>query len=95
VIYEAGVYVCLTLTSILNTGVRVRFEAFTAVTMKNAVFRDVALVITDVSEKLITSIIRMERIIELGALAETSNCSTLRRNIDDGGDNFLPNVGSY
>jgi hypothetical protein len=53
-----------------------RFEVFTAVTMKNPVFWDVmrvALVRTDVSEKLIVSI-RMKRISELEtALAVTSN----------------------
>jgi hypothetical protein len=34
--------------------------------MKNAVFQDVALVRTDVSEECINSIIRVEGIIELG-----------------------------
>jgi hypothetical protein len=62
-----------------------RFELFTAVTMKNAVLWDVtrrvALVRTDVSEELSASIIRLTRIGELGTtLAVTSNRRTLRRN---------------
>jgi hypothetical protein len=40
----------------------VRFEVFTAVTMKNGVFWDVALVRTDVSEELSASFIRVTRI---------------------------------
>jgi hypothetical protein len=48
----------------------VRFEVFTAVTMKNVVFWDVrrrvALVRTDVSEERIASIISVTRISELG-----------------------------
>jgi hypothetical protein len=56
----------------------VRFEVFTALTMKNCVFwvvtRRVALVRTDVSEDLGASIIKVTRIGELGAtLALTSN----------------------
>jgi hypothetical protein len=47
----------------------------------------VAFVRTNVSEEYIASIIRMERISELGALAVTSNCSTLHP--DDGDDKFL------
>jgi hypothetical protein len=42
----------------------VRFEVFTAVTIKNAVFWDVApidLVTTDVSEERIASIFRLEK----------------------------------
>jgi hypothetical protein len=65
----------------------VRFEVFTAVTMKNGVFWDVtllrrvALVRTDVSEELDPSFIRVTRISELGTTqAATSNRSTLRRN---------------
>jgi hypothetical protein len=42
--------------------------------------RNVALVRTDLSEDLSTSIIRVERIGELGSLAVTSNRRTLRRN---------------
>jgi demethoxyubiquinone hydroxylase (CLK1/Coq7/Cat5 family) len=61
----------------------VRFEVFTPVTVKNAIFWDVscvALVRTDDSEEGIASIIRMARIGELGAtLAVTGNRSTLRR----------------
>jgi hypothetical protein len=57
----------------------------------------VALVNTDVSEKSISSIIRVERILELGTtLAITSNQSRLRRKIrpDDGRDTFFRNVCS-
>jgi hypothetical protein len=51
-----------------------RFEVFTAVTMKNGMLRRVALVITDVSEELTASFIRVTRIGELGTtLALTSN----------------------
>jgi hypothetical protein len=42
----------------------VRFEVFTAVTMKNALFWDVAqfkFVSTDISEERIASIVRLER----------------------------------
>jgi hypothetical protein len=42
--------------------------------------RRVALVITDVSEELSASIIRVTRIGETGTLAVTSNGNTLRRN---------------
>jgi hypothetical protein len=55
----------------------VRFDAFMAVTMKNAVFWDVmpfGLVRTDVSEELSASFIRVTRMGELGTtLAVTSN----------------------
>jgi hypothetical protein len=55
----------------------VRFEVFTAVTMKNGVFWDVTScgsVRTDVSEELSVSIIRLTRNGELGTtLAVTSN----------------------
>jgi hypothetical protein len=52
----------------------VRFEVFTAVTIKNEVFWDVVLVRTDVSEELSASFIRVTRIGELGTtLAVTSN----------------------
>jgi hypothetical protein len=65
----------------------VRFEVFTEVTMKNAVFRDVmplALVRTDVLEELSASIIRVTRIGELGiSLAITSNRCTLQRNTSE------------
>jgi hypothetical protein len=61
----------------------VRFEVFTAVTMKNGVFWDVtplALVRIDVSEELSAFFIRVTRIGELGTtLAVTSNRRTLRR----------------
>jgi hypothetical protein len=57
----------------------VRFEVFTAVTMKNGVFWD-DVVRTDVSEELSTSFIMVTRIGELGTtLAVTSNGRTLRR----------------
>jgi hypothetical protein len=54
----------------------VRFEALTAVTMKNTVFWDVSRVAhvrTDFSEELSAPIIRVTRISELGTLAVTSN----------------------
>jgi hypothetical protein len=67
--------------------------------------RRVALVRTDVSDELISSFIRVTRIGELGrTLAVTSNRRTLRRNTksftdschpDEGGANFLRNIGSY
>jgi hypothetical protein len=57
--------------------VDVRFEVFTAVTMKNGVFWDVTpcgSVRTDVSEEPGASFIRVTRISELGTtLAATSN----------------------
>jgi hypothetical protein len=49
-----------------------RFEVLTAVTMKNGVFWDVALVKTNVSEELSASFIRVTRIVELGTRAVTS-----------------------
>jgi hypothetical protein len=56
----------------------VRFEVFTAVTMKNGVFWVVR---TDVSEEPGTSFIRVTKIGELGTTqAATSNRRTLRRN---------------
>jgi hypothetical protein len=60
----------------------------------------VTLVRTDVSEELRASIIRVTRIGELGTtVAVTSNRRSLRRNTmcytDDGGADFLRNVGSY
>jgi L-ribulose-5-phosphate 3-epimerase UlaE len=78
----------------------VRFEVSTAVTMNNTVFWDVthvALVMTDVSEELSASFIRVTRIGELGTtLAVTSNRRTLRRDMSHGGgDTFFRNVGSY
>jgi hypothetical protein len=65
----------------------VRFEVFTAVTMKNCsgMLRRVTLVRTDVSEELSASFIRVTRIGELGiTLAVTSNRRTLQRNTDSG-----------
>jgi hypothetical protein len=59
----------------------VRFDVFTSVTKKNAVFWDwrrVALVRTDVSEERIATIIRMKTICELGSLAVPGNRRTLR-----------------
>jgi hypothetical protein len=75
----------------------VRFEVFTAVTMKNGVFWDVT---PCVSEELSASFIRVTRIGELGTtLAVTSNRRTLRRNTntdschpDEGGAKFLRNM---
>jgi hypothetical protein len=55
----------------------VRFEVFTAVTMKNAFFWDV--MVCDVSDECSTSIIRVT-VSELGTLAITSNRRMLRRN---------------
>jgi hypothetical protein len=60
----------------------VRFEVFTAVTMKNdssGMLRRVALVRTDVSEERRASFIRVTRIGELGTFALTSNRRKLRR----------------
>jgi hypothetical protein len=51
----------------------VRFEVFTAVTMKDALFWDMALVRTDVLEERITSIIRMRRISKLGTVLAVSS----------------------
>jgi hypothetical protein len=52
----------------------VRFEVFTAVTMKNGMLHRVALVTTDVSKELSFSIIRVTRIGEQGTtLAISSN----------------------
>jgi hypothetical protein len=51
--------------------------------------RRVALVRTDVSVELSTSIIRVTRIGELGKMLADS------RHPDDGGAKFLRNVGSY
>jgi hypothetical protein len=54
----------------------VRFEEFLEDTMKNYFFWDLrreALIRTGVSEERIASIIRVERISELGTLAVTSN----------------------
>jgi hypothetical protein len=45
----------------------------------SGMLRRVALVITDVSEELISSIIRVTRIGELGTIAVTNNRRTLRR----------------
>jgi hypothetical protein len=60
--------------------------------------RGVALVRTDVSEKLSASFIRVTRIGELGTtLAVTSNRRTLTDSChpDEGGAKFLRKVGSY
>jgi hypothetical protein len=46
----------------------------------SGILRRMTLVITDVSEKLSTSIIRMTRIGELGTLVVTNNRRMLRRN---------------
>jgi hypothetical protein len=66
---------------------RVRFDVFTAVTMKNAVFWDAALCrscVTDVSEELQTA-------------AACSRWYLTCRFFypEDGGDTFLRNVGSH
>jgi hypothetical protein len=67
----------------------------------SGILRCVALVRTDVSKDLNASFIRVTRIGELGTtLALTSNRRTLRRNTnschpDEGGAEFLRNVGSY
>jgi hypothetical protein len=62
----------------------VRFEVFTAVTMKNCVFCDVTLCgsdRTDVSEKLSFSIIRVTRIGELRTKLEVTNNRRTLRNV--------------
>jgi hypothetical protein len=69
----------------------------------SGMLRRVALVRTDVPEELSPSFIRVTRIVELGTtLAVTSNRCTLRMFLfhrfchpDEGGANFLRNVGSY
>jgi hypothetical protein len=76
----------------------------------SGMLRRVAIVRTDVSEERIASIISVKRISEQEkTLALTSNCSTLRRNIqymrkeaiadssppDNGDDIFFRNIGSY
>jgi hypothetical protein len=78
-------------------------------TKKNAVFRDVT-PLSDVLEERIASIIKAERISELGTalavgflrsvlqLIVTANVvpsSPILVHSDDGGDNFLRNVFSY
>jgi hypothetical protein len=64
-------------TDIEKCAACVRFEVFTAVTMKNTVFWDLTplgFVITDVSKERIASIIRVEGVRELGTtLAVTSS----------------------
>jgi hypothetical protein len=58
--------------------------------------RRVDLLLTEISEELRTSIIRVTKICELGTLVVTSNRHTLRRNtchLGDGGATFLRNVG--
>jgi hypothetical protein len=59
--------------------------------------RRVTLVITDVSEELSASFMRVTRIGELGTtLVVTSNRRRLlRKHSDDGGARFLRNLGSY
>jgi hypothetical protein len=79
----------------------IRFEVFTAVTMKNTIFWDV----TPCGScniwrfERLTSIVRVKRICELGTtLAVTSKWNAPKRNTchpDDGGNNFLRNVGSH
>jgi hypothetical protein len=66
----------------------------------SGMLRRVALVRTDVSEKLGAYFIRVTRIDELGTtLVVTSSRRTLRRittcHLDEGGAKFLRNVGSY
>jgi hypothetical protein len=72
--------------------------------VSSGMLRRVAVVRTDVSEKLSSSFIRVTRIGELRTtLAVTSNRRTLRRNTkftdschtDEEGAKFLRNVGSY
>jgi hypothetical protein len=57
--------------------------------VSSGMLRHVALVRTDVSEVLSTSIIRVTRIGELGTTLADS-CHP-----DDGGTKFLQNIGSY
>jgi hypothetical protein len=60
----------------------VRFDVFTAVTIKNVIFWDVmlCLVRTEVLEEFITPIFKVRRITKLGTmLAVTINCSMLRK----------------
>jgi hypothetical protein len=67
--------------------------------VSSGILRRVALVRTDISEKLSASFIRVTRIRELGTtLAVTSNRHTLRRipsHPNEGGAKFFRNVGSY
>jgi hypothetical protein len=80
----AFVFKCVKLKLFFISSSVVRFEVFTAVTVKNGVFWDVtpvALLRTDVSEEPSASFIRVTRIGELGTtLAATSNRRKLRRN---------------
>jgi hypothetical protein len=66
--------------------------------VSSGMLRHVALVRTDVSEKLSASFIRVTRIGELGTTPASNRC-TLRTNTkwhpDDGGAKFLRNFGSY
>jgi hypothetical protein len=84
---------CETAHSMSKQGITVRFEVFTAVTMKNGsswMLCHVALVRTDVPEELSASFIRVTRIGELGTtLAVTSNRCTLWRSF------FAACVGCY
>jgi hypothetical protein len=76
----------------------VRFEVFTAVSMKNAAFWDVscvALVRTDILAERSASIIRVRRSGELGTLAVTSKQRTKRICISNVGATFLRNASSY
>jgi hypothetical protein len=59
-----------------------RFKVFTTVTMKNAVFLDVTLVVlirTDVSEERIASVMRVTRIGELGKTLAVTSLRSVRR----------------
>jgi hypothetical protein len=77
----------------------VRFEVFTAVTMKNAsswMLQRLAFVRIDFSEERSSSIIRVTRIGELGTtLAVTNNRRTLRRDIAHIISSQRPSVASY
>jgi hypothetical protein len=73
-----------------------RFEFFTAMTMKNAIFF-VALVRSDVSEEFITSIIMVKRIGKMDELLVAANAVPNSDSFhpDNGGDKILRNVGPY
>jgi hypothetical protein len=60
----------------------------------SGMLRRVALVITDVSEELSVSFIRVTRIGELGTMLAVTSTAYVGCHTDEGGAKFLRNVGS-